>query len=154
MSFKPLIIIILFEILDFIKLIIKQFFPFIYLDFVFVLGITATYYYGFLYGIIIFILGIINRAIMSCLEQRHLKKIIRHIPIFYLLTIFKNLNSNNFFYISFILLILNYILKYGLKIAKQELEFEKTPFHLINFILATLFFYIVSILYEYLPYLK
>ncbi|MEM3374280.1 MAG: hypothetical protein QW757_02595 [Candidatus Woesearchaeota archaeon] len=155
-NFKPLIIILIFELLDFFKVIFKQFFPYIPVDFVFVFGLTASYYYGFVYGLIIFCLGIINRAILSCLELRHLTKAIRHLPIFYLSTIFRGISffNNNFFYVAFTLLCLNYLLKYGFKIARADLDFEKTPFHVINFFLAIIVFYLISMIYFYLPFLK
>ncbi|MEM2131209.1 MAG: hypothetical protein QXR96_01670 [Candidatus Woesearchaeota archaeon] len=131
--------------------------PYSPIDFVFLFGITASYYYGFIYGLVIFFLGTLNRIILSSFQFRHLSKGIRHIPLFYLSfivgkgIIFKNYG---FFNIALILLIFNYILKFLLKIAKNDLEIEKTHFHVVNFFLSILGFYLVSIIYEYIPFLK
>ncbi len=149
-SFKPLIIILVFELLDFFKNLLKQTIPYLPLDCVFVFGVTASYYYGFIYSVIIFFLGILNRIIMSCIEVRHISKAIRHIPIFFLVTFFI---SFNFFIVAMAALIINYFLKYLLKIAQGDIDIEKTQFYIVNFILATITFYFISILYFYLPFL-
>jgi hypothetical protein len=148
--FKPLIIVAIFEIIDFFKNILKQAIPYIPIDFVFILGITASYYYGFTYGLIIFILGVLNRIVMSCIEARHISKAIRHIPLFLAASF---LREFNFFFVAVALLIINYILKYWFKIAVHNVELDKVPYNIVNFFGGTILFYFIYILYYYLPFL-
>jgi hypothetical protein len=150
--YKPFILVIAFEILDFAKNVLKQTIPYIPLDLVFIFGLAASYYYGFIFGVIIFFLGILNRLIMTCLEFRHVSKIVRHLTLFFVISLLSP--YVNFFMAAIALLIINYILKYGLRIARGQLaEFDKTHFHVINFIGALAFLYLIYVIYAYMPFL-
>lgn len=149
-KYKPLIILAVFELLDFMKNIIKQSVPYMPIDLVFIFGITASYYYNPWFGVIIFFLGVVNRAIMSNIEFRHMSKGVRHIPLFFAASF---LGAFPFFNAAFALLVLNYVLKFLLKIATYQTIFEKSHYNTVNFCMATLFFYLLSMIYFYFPFL-
>jgi hypothetical protein len=148
-QYKPLIIIILFEILDIIKNIIKHHTPLTPIDLVFIFGIAGAYYYHFLIGLIIFVLGVVNRTIMLNIEIRHVSKGWRHILLFFIVTF---MTSTPFFQVAFMMLVINYALKYILFIF-QGIPFDKVVFHIINFTLATMSFYLIHMIYYYMPFL-
>ncbi len=152
MRFKPFIILLVFEITDLIKNIAKQSLPYIPIDFVFLFGMLAAYYYGFIYSVAIFVMGVINRIIMSAINFRHMSKGVRHIPLFFFCTLLKNQNLN-FFSTAVLLLAANYVLKYGLNIAFAKWEFDKIHYHLVNISDALFFFYLMYKLYSYFPFL-
>jgi len=149
-KYKPLILIIIFEIFDLTKLLIlrKKFtqFP---LDLVFVFGITAAYYCNFLVAIIIFVLGIINRLEVAHIKDRHVTKCIRHFTLFFLSSL---LNSYSFFTLATFLQLLNYLVKYGLSMRKSDsVIFEKSIYHVFNFISSVILFYFIEVLVQYFP---
>jgi hypothetical protein len=152
-KYKPLIILILFEFFDLTKLLIlrKNFsqFP---LDFVFVFGVAAAYYYGFLISIIIFVLGIINRMQVDHIRDRHITKSIRHFSLFFLAFI---LNNYSFFTLAVFLQLLNYFIKYGIFILNSDTAiFEKSVFHVFNFISSIILFYFIEIFFDYFAFFK
>lgn len=150
--YKPLLLIIFFEIFDLTKLLIlrKKFkeFP---TDIVFVFGITAAYYYGFLIAIIIFILGIINRLEVAHIKDRHITKCIRHFTLFFLASL---LTGYSFFTLSTFLLLLNYLVKYGISMIESDNSiFNKSIFHVFNFISSIVLFYFIDLIFEHISYL-
>lgn len=148
--YKPLLLLIIFEIFDFTKLLVlrKRFtqFP---LDLMFVFGITAAYYYGFLIAIVVFVLGIINRMQVSHIEGRHVTKCIRHFTLFFLTSL---LNKYSFFNLAAFMQLLNYILKYSVLILSSDTGiFEKSIYHIFNFITSLILFYIIEIVFITFP---
>jgi len=148
--FKPIFIIAAFEILDFFKNIVKQSIQYFPLDLVFIFGITGSYYYSPWVGVTVFLLGVINRAVMSSIEFRHLSKGVRHIPLFF---VTQYLHGLPFFTAAMTLLVSNYVLKYILKIATYQPLFDKSHYNTVNFVLATIMFYLLSMIYYYFPFL-
>jgi hypothetical protein len=146
----PLFFVLLFEVLDFIKSALRKTFPFVPLDIEFVLGITVSYFFNPLWGILIFFLSVINNIIFMNVELRHITKGVRHIPLFFLISTMRNVN---FFFAAFLLLTINYLLKYGLNIATGELDnFRRFPFSAINYLCATVCFYFINTVNSYLPF--
>jgi hypothetical protein len=149
-NYKPLIIIMFFEFFDLIKLLILRKnlsqFP---IDFVFVFGIAAAYYYGFLISIIIFVLGIINRMQVDHIKDRHVTKCIRHFTLFFLAFL---LNEYSFFTLAVFLQLLNYFIKYGVSIIKSDSAiFDKSIFHIFNFVSSIILFYLIELFFDYFP---
>jgi hypothetical protein len=149
-KYKALILVLLFEVLDFFKTVLRRCIPFLPIDFEFIFGITVAYYYGFIYSIIIYCLSIINRTILSSIELRHISKGIRHIPLFFFATF---LHIYPFFPVAMVLLVINYLFKFLLKISTLQPLIEKTQYNIINFLAASFFFYMISVIYYYLPFL-
>ena len=148
---KALLIIIIFEVLDWTKNVVKQSFPYFPLEIRFIFGVTASYYYSPYIGIIIFFLGLINRTMLS-LEIMHIVKAIRHIPLFFLVQFLQP--RSDFFTVAMIALTLNYIMKYVFRIAKDpETMFDSAVYLFTNYFIGALLFYLISILYFYLPFL-
>lgn len=148
---KSLIIVLIFEALDIAKNMLRQTFPFIPIDLVFVFGIAGSYFYSFWIGVVIFFLSILNRTIFICLETRHMTKCVRHFIFFFSVRFFGN---TPFFTVAMVLLTLNYVLKYGLNIARGEIaKFDKSHFHIINYIGSTMFFFALDVIYSYFPFL-
>jgi hypothetical protein len=147
---KSLIIVLIFEILDLIKNILRPALPYMPLDIVFVFGVAASYYYNLYIGVLIFILGIVNRVIFICLEPRHVTKAIRHIPLFIITSLY---SSNSFFTVAALMLTLNYLLKYGFNIARGDFRFDKFHYNIANYLSSLVFFYLIDIVYFYLPFL-
>lgn len=150
--YQPLLLIIFFEIFDLTKLLIlrKRFkeFP---TDIVFVFGITAAYYYGFLISIIIFILGIINRLEVDHIKDRHVTKCIRHFTLFFLASL---LTGYSFFTLSTFLLLLNYLVKYSISMMESDNTiFDKSLFHVFNFISSIVLFYFIDLIFEYFSHI-
>ena len=147
--YKPLLILVAFEILDLIKNVIKHVQPFTPVDFVFIFGITGSFFYSPIIGIIVFILGILNRTFMLHIEFRHIEKAWRHIPLFFIITL---LRGQSFIVAATLMLVINYILKYLLYMI-QGIPFDKVFFHITNFTLSSLCFYLIHMVYFYLPFL-
>ena len=138
--YKPLILLIIFEILDLLKLMIlrKRFLQFP-LDLVFVFGVTAAYYYSFLISVIVFILGIINRIEVAHIKDRHVTKCIRHFTLFFLTTI---LTNYPFFTLATFILLLNYVIKYYVSFMWFDGKmYLKSFFHIFNFIVSLVLFF-------------
>ena len=151
-KYKPLIILGLFEILDWTKIVLKKTIPYIPLDLVFVFGLTASYFYSPWFGVIIFLLGVLNRVVLLSIELRHCTKCVRHFIFFFIVPFYSDVN---FFTIAIIMLSLNYILKYTFNIARGKIgEFDKFHFHLTNFSGATILFYLIGVIFDYLPFLR
>lgn len=148
---KSLIIIILFELLDWTKNIVKHAFPYFPLEVRFIFGVTASYYYSPFIGIIIFCLGIVNRTMLH-LDIMHIVKAIRHIPLFFLVQFLQS--KSDFFTVAMIALTLNYVMKYVFRIAKDpETMFDSAIYLFTNYFIGTLLFYLISVIYYYLPFL-
>jgi hypothetical protein len=148
--YKPLIIVIVFEALDFLKNILKQIIPELPIDFAFVFGITASYYYSPYVAFIIFFLGVLNRVIMLNIERRHFIKTFRHFLFFLLVPFFRGFN---FILVSITCISLNYILKYVFKFSTHNVELNKIPFHFINYFGSIFLFYMIYTIYSYFPFL-
>ena len=117
-KYKPIILIILFLISDIIKLtILRKKFQEFPLDLVFVFGVTISYYYNFLPSILVFILGIINRVEVAHIKDRHITKCIRHFTLFFLASL---LDFYQFFTLATFLLLLNYVVKYGMAFMESD----------------------------------
>ena len=149
-KYKFLIIILAFEILDFLKVYIRQSLNYFPIEFRFIFGIAASYYYHPIYGVIIFCIGIINRAIMLKIELTDVTKAVRHIPLFYIVCLFQ---GYNFFTLSMLALTLNYILKYTLNIAHDRKGYDDIIYLVINYSTATVLFYFIYVIYTYLNFL-
>ena len=148
---KALIIIILFELLDWTKNIVKHAFPYFPLEVRFIFGVTASYYYSPFIGIIIFCLGIVNRTMLH-LDIMHIVKAIRHIPLFFLVQFLQS--RSDFFTVAMIALTSNYVMKYVFRIAKDpETMFDSAIYLFTNYFIGTLLFYLISVIYYYLPFL-
>ena len=148
---KALIIIILFEILDWTKNVVKHTLPYFPLEIRFVFGVTASYYYSPYIGIIIFCLGIINRTMLH-LEIMHIVKAIRHIPLFFFVQFLQT--RSDFFIVAMIALTLNYVMKYVFRIAKDpETMFDSAIYLFTNYFIGALLFYLISVIYFYFPFL-
>ena len=149
-KYKPLILLIIFEIFDLTKLLIlrKRFtqFP---LDLMFVFGVTAAYYYGFLIAIIVFTLGIINRMQVEHIKGRHVTKCIRHFTLFFLASL---LNKYSFFTLAASLQLLNYLVKYSTSILRSDSAiFKKSVYHIFNFISSLILFFAIEKFFIYFP---
>ncbi|NTV23239.1 MAG: hypothetical protein HGA85_02595 [Nanoarchaeota archaeon] len=150
-KFKPIILIAAFEILDFAKVMAKPFFPCIPLDLEFVFGIAAAYFYGPVYAVAIFLLSVINRILLSCIEFRHLIKSLRHIPAFFAMPF---LRFMPFFEVAMLVLVINTLIKIAIGIPVEEMAVvRKFPIYAANFFLITVFFYMIHMIYHYLPIL-
>ena len=147
--YKPLLILVTFEILDLIKNVIKHVQPFTPVDFVFIFGMAGSYYYSPIIGIVVFILGVLNRTFMLHIEFRHIEKAWRHIPLFFVVTL---LRGQTFVVAATLMLVVNYLLKYVLYFF-QGMPFDKVFFHVTNFTLSSLCFYLIHMFYFYLPFL-
>ena len=145
---KALIIILLFEMLDITKIFLRKTYPYIPIDFVFVFGITASYYFSPFIALLIFSLGVLNRILLFCIEERHLTKAVRHVFFYFFISIL----PFGFFTSASIVLTLNYVLKYGFNIARSRMySFDKTSFHIANYIGSTLIFYLIFVVCSYFP---
>jgi hypothetical protein len=149
-KYKFLIIILAFEILDFLKVYMRQSLNYFPIEFRFIFGIAASYYYHPIYGVIIFCIGIVNRAIMLKIEIMDIIKAVRHIPLFYLVYFFK---GHNFFTLAMLALTLNYIMKYTLNIAHDRKGYDDIIYLVINYSTATVLFYFIYVIYTYLRFL-
>jgi hypothetical protein len=149
-KYKPLILVLIFEVLDFFKTVLKQTIPFTPIDLEFIFGITVSYYYSPLYGILIFFLSVVNRTLLSCIQIRHMEKSVRHVPLYFLISI---LTFLNFFVAAFAMLVTNYILKYFLNYLKGDMSFNKSPYNFISFFLSMTSFYLINTIYYYFPIL-
>ena len=149
--YKPMVLVAAFEVLDLFKNFLKRTFSFIPLDLVFVFGITASYLYHPVFAVLIFLLGIVNRAVTFTLEARHVLKFIRHMALFTLVIFFRDYEL---FVAGTLMLVINYILKYSFNLFNRQVYFfEKSPFHITNFVGSMLLFYVLATLYEYFPFL-
>ena len=148
---KALIIIILFELLDWSKNIVKHAFPYFPLEVRFIFGVTASYYYSPFIGIIIFCLGLVNRTMLH-LDIMHIVKAVRHIPLFFLVQFLQS--RSDFFTVAMIALTLNYVMKYVFRIAKDpETMFNSAIYLFTNYFIGVLLFYLISVIYYYFPFL-
>lgn len=147
---KPLIWILLFEILDLWKTILQRCMPQLPLNLDFIFGITASYFFSPLVGIIIYLLAIINRIVFFAITYRHFVKGIRYLFLFILIQYFRFLN---FYYAALIFLVLNYIMKYIGNFFFGPFELDDTFYDIVNFILSCVAFYIISMLHFYIPFL-
>ena len=112
---------------------------------------AGSYFYGPIIGVIIFGLGLLNRILLLSLELRHCVKCVRHFIFFFTVPF---LRQWPFFTIAVVMLFSNYILKYGFKIAQGDLGyFDKFHYHITNFTASTLMFYLIYIIYSYIPLL-
>ena len=148
--YKPLLLIIFFEILDITKLLIlrKRFgeFP---IDLVFIFGIAGAYYYNFLIALLIFVLGIINRLEVAHIRDRHITKCIRHFTLFFLAFL---LNTYSFFTLATFLQLINYLVKYSFSMMKSDNSiFNKSTYHVFNFITSLILFYFIEAIIKYFP---
>ncbi len=148
--YKAFIIVLIFEVFDFFKTVLKQTIPYSPIDFEFIFGITVSYYYNPLFGVLIFFLSVINRTLLSCIEIRHITKSLRHVPLYFLITLFRGIN---FFWAAMIMLVLNYVLKYLFNFIKGDFSLSKTSFNVINFLMSTISFYLIYSIYYYFPFL-
>lgn len=150
-QYKPLLLILVFEVLELVKIILKEKIGGIALDLVFVFGIASTYYYNIVFGFLIFFLGIWNRTFMKMIKPRHISKWIRHFFIFFLVVFLRHVS---FFQVGLLMLILNYMMKYLFNIIIIEPEFfGKTVYHISNFLLCILMFFLINTAYLNLPFL-
>ncbi|MBN2368359.1 hypothetical protein JXC34_05045 [Candidatus Woesearchaeota archaeon] len=148
---KFLIILIVFEILDILKNIATQSFEFFPFELRFVFGIAASYYYSPTIGIIIFCLGLINRAAMVHIRPSDFTKALRHFPLFFLTAA---MGRFNFFTVALLALSLNYMMKYILRLGyESQGVFDDVVYLAINFVGASLIFYLLGMIYYYLPFL-
>ena len=82
----------------------------------------------------------------------HIVKAIRHIPLFFLVAFLKG--KTDFFTAAMIALTLNYVMKYIFRIAKDpETMFDSAIYLFTNYSIGALFFYLISVIYFYLPFL-
>ncbi len=151
-QYKPLLLILVFEIVELIKVLIKQKTKQFPIDFVFVFGITASYFYSPIIGFVIFFLGVHNRKLMKTIKSRHITKGVRHLTLFLIVSL---LRSFPFFSAAVLMLMINYAFKYLIGILfLSENVFDKALYHITNFIGSTVLFQIISILYQNLRFLR
>ncbi len=148
--YKPVIPIMVFVLLDIIKLqILRKRFNQFPLDLVFVFGIAIAYYYSFLPSILVFILGILNRMQVEHIQGRHVTKCIRHFTLFFLASL---LNFYQFFTLAAFLLLVNYVVKYGLALLDSDDSiYEKSIYHIFNFTSSLILFFIIGIVFQSFP---
>lgn len=149
-KYKPLLLIIIFEILDLWKTVLQRAFPQLPLNLDFIFGVTASYFFSPLVGIIIYLLAIVNRIIFFAITYRHLAKGIRYLFLFILIPYLKFID---FYLLAIIILVLNYVIKYIGSFFFGPFELEDTFYDAVNFLLSSVVFYLISMLHFYLPFL-
>lgn len=105
---KRLLFLVIFEIFDVSKSIVKVKTGYLPIDLVFVFGVAVSYFFSPFLAIIIILLGMANRFIFGFFQPRHLIEIIRHLLIFFCVPF---LRPYAFMNVGFIMLIVKYILK-------------------------------------------
>jgi hypothetical protein len=136
---RALILVAIFEVVDFIKHTIKfktHFFP---IDFHLIFGITVTYFYSPVYGFMIILLAQINRFIFGFFDTRYFTESIRSALLFLIIPFFK---MYPYYYVAIGALTAKYIIHYATEfIVTRRLSFDKIYFHSINYIGSWAIFY-------------
>ncbi|MCM2325166.1 MAG: hypothetical protein NDI94_01780 [Candidatus Woesearchaeota archaeon] len=149
-TYRSIVLLFLFEIIDVWKTILRRTIPFIPIDFEFIFGITASYFFSPVLGVVIFIMSLINRFLLLSIEPRHIVKIIRHPLLFFGISF---MGSIPFFWAAFIMLGLNYLLKFLLNAVFLDETPEKMLYHGVNFTASTIIFYLIHMLHFYVSFI-
>jgi hypothetical protein len=149
LKYKPLIFVILFEVLDVIKNIMRKTMLYFPLDLAYIFGVTLAYHYNFSMGVFIYVLSLINKIILGRIQVRHLANSLRLIPIFFIASKF---TMFPFLIVASILLIINYILKYVFRIAvRSSNAYDTLPFHIANYIISLTFITLLNTVITFMP---